>query len=132
MAWAVHLETAVVMLKITLHDHPNQLRFRLEGRLAGAWVNELRQCWQTATSTSGERPIIVDLREVDFVDSDGQALLAVMHQAGVQLQAVTPLIRSLVSEIERQPRCATVEDKPARRSDVIVSADSSSRNSSAL
>src|ERR1035441_7536831 len=28
----------VVMLKITLHDSAGELRFRLEGRLSGAWV----------------------------------------------------------------------------------------------
>ena len=120
------------MLKITLHDHPNELRFRLEGKLAGAWVSELRQCWQTATSTTQGRAISLDLGEVDFVDAEGQALLADMHRHGVHLKAVTPLIRSLVAEIERAARYATVEEPPSRRSDVLVSSDPSKRNPGAL
>src|SRR5690349_12989903 len=31
------------MLKITIHDSAAELRIRLEGRLNGPWVNELRQ-----------------------------------------------------------------------------------------
>ena len=120
------------MLKITLHDHPNQLRFRLEGKLAGAWVSELRQCWQTAASSIQGRVISLDLGEVDFVDGEGQTLLADMVRRGVHLKAVTPFIRSLVAEIERDARYATVEGPPSRRSDVLVSSDPSKRNPGAL
>ena len=120
------------MLKITLHDHPNQLRFRLEGKLAGAWVSELRQCWQTAISTTQSRVVTLDLSEVDFVCPEGQALLADMYRHGVQFKAVTPLIRSLIAEIERAARYATVEEPPSRRSDVLVSSDPSTRNPGAL
>ncbi|MEI9970795.1 MAG: hypothetical protein WDO73_01390 [Ignavibacteriota bacterium] len=82
------------MLKITLHDSAGELRFRLEGRLegrlSGAWVSELRQCWKTALSTLRERKTTLDLGEVDYVDSDGQSLLADMFQQGVHLKAATP------------------------------------------
>jgi ABC-type transporter Mla MlaB component len=122
----------VAMLKITLHDHRNQLRFRLEGKLAGAWVSELRQCWQTAASTTQDRSISIDLSEVDFVDAEGLALLADMVRHGVHLKAVTPFIRSLVAEIERAARYARVEEPPSRRSDVLVSSDPSTRNPGAL
>ena len=118
------------MLKITLHDHPGQLRFRLEGKLSGAWVSELRQCWRTAASTTQSRAVVLDLSEVDFVCPDGQALLAEMHRQGVQFKAVTPLIRALVAEIDRASRYATVEEQ--RRSDVLVSSDPSTRNPGTL
>ena len=120
------------MLKITLHDRPGELRFRLEGRLSGAWVTELRQCWLTARSTTRDRKTTLDLGDVDYVDSDGESLLQEMHQQGVSLQAVTPLIREMVQGIERADRCATVEEAPARRSDAIVSSDPSARHRRAL
>src|ERR1039457_7304370 len=56
--------SCVAMLKITLHDHPNELRFRLEGKVAGAWVSELRQCWQTALSTPKARAFPLDRGDV--------------------------------------------------------------------
>jgi ABC-type transporter Mla MlaB component len=95
------------MLKITLHDTASEFRLRLEGKLAGLWVGELGQCWQTAASTTVGRKTVVDLREVDFVDADGEALLCRMRQAGVKFLAATPLIRDIVT------RCATVEDRTA-------------------
>ena len=68
------------MLKITLHDSSEELRFKLEGKLAGLWVGELQQCWRTASSTTQGRNTIVDLRDVDFVDPEGQSLLAEMYR----------------------------------------------------
>jgi ABC-type transporter Mla MlaB component len=121
-----------VMLKITLHDSAGELRFRLEGRLSGAWVGELRQCWQTAQSTIRSRRTTVDLKEVDYVDADGQSLLTDMYQHGVVLKADTPLIRELVQEIERAGRCATVEEAPAQRPDALVSTDPAARHRRAL
>ena len=86
------------MLKITLHDSSQEFRLKLEGRLSGAWVRELELCWQTASSTTLGRRTVADLREVDFIDSAGQALLARLRAQGVELIAVTPLIRALVEE----------------------------------
>jgi len=103
------------MLKITLHDTAGEFRLRLEGKLAGLWVGELGQCWQTAASTTVGRKTVVDLREVDFVDEEGQALLCRMSRAGVKFQTATPLIKDIVT------RCATVEDKPAPRDHVPAS-----------
>jgi ABC-type transporter Mla MlaB component len=110
------------MLKITLHDSANELRFRLEGRLCGAWVGELRQCWLTAQSTAHNRNTTVDLNEVDYVDSEGQSLLTEMFRHGASLKSATPLIRAVVQEIEGSGRCATVERAPGQRSDVLDSA----------
>ena len=120
------------MLKITLHDSPAELRFRLEGRLSGAWVGELRQCWLTAQSTVRSRKTTLDLGEVDYVDADGQSLLTDMFQHGVALKAVTPLIRELVQEIERNCRCVRVEGAPAQHSDVLASNDPAARHRRAV
>ena len=120
------------MLKITLHDQPDQLRLRLEGRLVGPWVQELNQCWRTAISTTANRAVVVDLREVDFVDTDGQALLETMRREGVQLIAATPLIRSVLAKVERICRCARVEEKRPPKSDVVISTDPPSGNPGTL
>jgi len=97
------------MLKITLHDSPREMRLKLEGRLSGPWVTELEQVWKTASSTTQDRKTVLDLGEVDFIDPAGEALLGRLHTAGVELAAVTPLIRALVREVCRAPACGTVE-----------------------
>lgn len=119
VAWSV-LFILAGMLKITVHDTASEFRLRLEGKLAGLWVRELGQCWQTAASslagrTLAGRKIILDLREVDFVDEEGQALMCRMSHAGVKFVAATPLIRDILT------RCATVEDKVAPREHVPAS-----------
>jgi hypothetical protein len=116
------------MLKITIHDSANELRLRLEGRLCGPWVGELRQCWDTATSITDGRRTVLDLREVDFVDPEGQSLMADMCHRGVSLLAVTPLIQSVIDEIIGAPDYGTVEEKLARRPDAFSSPDTSGRD----
>lgn len=108
------------MLKITLHDAARTLRFRLEGKLAGPWVAELRQCWITASSAAKGRETVVDLAEVDFVDPAGEDLLGEMHRQGVRLKAETPVIRAVVEEVVRA-RYATVEGQPSARKHAIAS-----------
>ena len=96
------------MLKITLHDSAREFRLKLEGRLSGPWVNELEQCWKTASSTTEGRKTVLDLGEVDFIDPEGQSLLAHMHTEGVELEAVTPLICAVLQEVCQASPCARV------------------------
>ena len=91
--------TSFVMLKITMHDSASEFRLKLEGRLSGPWVSELRQCWRTAASTTEGRETILDLREVDFIDPEGQDLVAEMNRGGVRVLAATPLIQAMVEEV---------------------------------
>jgi hypothetical protein len=120
------------MLKITILDSAGELCFRLEGKLSGPWVHEFRQCWQTASSTTAGRSTVADLREVDFVDPDGQQLLSDLRRSGVRLMAATPLIRTLVEEINRFCACGTVEETSRKPSDAVVRAQTSGSHPSAL
>ena len=120
------------MLKITIHDSASELKFGLEGRLSGLWVGELRQCWLTAASTTQGRTTVLDLREVDFVDPDGQSLLAEMGHAGVKMMAATPLIRALVDEISPGSGYSSVEGKPASRLHAIPRRRTSGRHPSTI
>lgn len=120
------------MLKITLHDSAEEFRFRLEGKISGPWVGELRQCWATACSTTDGRRTLVDLADVDFIDGAGQDLLCEMFRLGVQFHASTPLIRSIVEAIASRAHYATVEDKSTRSTDAVVRTDSSRSHSRAL
>ncbi len=52
------------MLKITVDIEGERAALELEGRLAGPWVQELRDCWQRAESDG--RQISVVLKQVTF------------------------------------------------------------------
>jgi anti-anti-sigma regulatory factor len=87
------------MLRVTIHDSAVEVRFQLEGRLAGAWVQEAALCWETAQSKIAGRPVVVDLEDVEFVDAEGEQLLAAMHRDGAKLRAACPLMAHLIVEI---------------------------------
>lgn len=98
------------MLRITLHTHPDGTTMLLEGRLAGAWVDELTGCWQGLHALHDVPTVRVDLDGVTFVDARGRSVLAAMQQAGAVLVASIVTMRALVDELERagpEPRRAT-------------------------
>lgn len=87
------------MLRITVHEKPGALELRLEGRLAGPWVQVLEECWQTAISQLRERALCVDLTGVTSMDAEGQAKLNAMHRQRVAIVAADGLMKSIVAEI---------------------------------
>jgi outer membrane protein TolC len=90
------------MLRITIDDSSAGTTFKLEGKLAGAWVNELEQCWITAGSALHGRPVAIDLRQVLFVDAGGKLLLERMAAAGAKLLACGPLTKAICDEAARR------------------------------
>lgn len=89
------------MLRITVHENLESLTFQLEGRLAGAWVKEVEQCWQS-TLARQHRPVLrVDLTGVTFIDDAGKACLAAMHRQGAELVAADCLTKEIVAEIRQ-------------------------------
>ena len=87
------------MLKITTLTHTESTTFKLEGRLAGPWVQELERCWTSTVGMRKRRPFSVDLSAVTYVDSDGKALLKKFHKEGAKLVASGCLTSCLVKEI---------------------------------
>jgi ABC-type transporter Mla MlaB component len=87
------------MLKITTHSENTRDILELEGRLAGPWIQELKECWQQAASADHE--IRVVLKQVTFIDDAGRALLAAMHCAGVKLEATGCMTKAVIAEIVR-------------------------------
>lgn len=64
------------VLKITSNEGKTSTTLRLEGRLAGVWVNECLQAWKALIPTIQEKQFLVDIRDLTFVDRNGAELLA--------------------------------------------------------
>ena len=92
------------MLKITTLIHAKSTTLRLEGRLAGPWVQELERCWDFTVTTTTNHTLTVDLSAVTYVDSDGKDLLKKIHQQGARLVASGCLTSCIVNEIVHAPR----------------------------
>lgn len=73
---------------------------KLEGRIAGPWVEELRRTWTSLAPSLGSKRLCLDLCEVTFVDTAGKQLLTNLRKAGARLLADTAMTKALVEEIE--------------------------------
>jgi hypothetical protein len=101
-SWAFDIVKESPMLRITSHENNGTVCFKLSGKLKGTWVPEMEQCWRNA-NTGRNKALIVDLTDVEFVDTAGRYLLTLMHAYGASFVADTPLMTELVAEISAQP-----------------------------
>ena len=92
------------MLKITTLIQTESVTLRLEGRLAGPWVQELERCWASAVVDRKKHHCSVDLSAVTYVDSEGKGLLKKIHQEGAKLLASGCLNSCLAKEISQGVR----------------------------
>lgn len=93
------------MLKIS-EDEPvdHAVTLRLEGRVVGAWVAELRDACERALA--GGRKLKLHLAEVDFLDANGLALLTNLRARGVALLECPPFVEAQLTPARypsRQP-----------------------------
>ena len=88
------------MLRISYSDSAAGQRWNLCGRLAGPWVDELRTVWQYAQRSADPSHAVVDLRDVTFIDKDGETLLSEMRSAGVEFIASGVENKHLLENLE--------------------------------
>ena len=96
------------MLKISLAGTANQnTTLKLEGRIVGPWVDELRQICELALSEG--KALRLDLADVSFVDEGGVAALASYRSRGVTLANGSPFV-----EEQLKPPAGGQSPHPAR------------------
>ena len=79
------------MLKISQAGKANHsVTLKLEGRVVGPWVGELRQVCETLL-TKG-RPLKLDLADVTFADASGVAALSSFKSRGVAFANCSPFV----------------------------------------
>lgn len=93
------------MLRVTTLHTPGRVVLKLEGRVSRDVVGEVDASWQIAARDGNGDDLWVDLTDVSLVDTDGQALLARMHRAGVRFLTRGCLIPELVREIAESSLC---------------------------
>ena len=84
------------MLRITPTHSAGVDTLKVEGRLAGQWVEELSRA---AASARAEAPrVVLDLAQVTFVDADGIVLLRALRDGGVALTDCSSFVSSLIDD----------------------------------
>src|SRR5246500_3503545 len=92
------------MLRITTEKKRSKTVLSVEGRLAGALVATLEQCWKELRAASPQEKFYVDLCGVSFIDAAGKMLLQEMYRQGGQLVADGCLNQAIVKEIIGRPK----------------------------
>ena len=79
------------MLKISKAGTAKQfVILKLEGRVVGPWVEELRQVCKTLLSEG--RSLKLDLADVTFADANGVAMLIDFKSRGISLRNCSPFV----------------------------------------
>src|SRR5260370_17490100 len=109
------------MLGITTEKKRRKTVLRVEGRLAGAWVATLEQCWKELKAAAPHEKFYVNLCGVSFIDAAGKMLLKEMHRQGGQLVAEGCLNQAIVKEIIGSAKTEGREDegKETKRTPII-------------
>jgi ABC-type transporter Mla MlaB component len=100
------------MLRITIHENRQDLTLQLEGKLAGPWLREVEESWQSALESRPNSVLRVDLTSVTHVDAAGKACLAAMYRQGAEFIAADCLTKAIVAEISQSP---PPECEPSKR-----------------
>ena len=80
------------MLRVTVVEvSRTAVALRVEGRITGPWVEELRRACE-AHALHDETRLSLDLADIAFADAAGIALLRELRGRGVDLTRATPFI----------------------------------------
>ena len=87
------------MLRVTtkIEEEHGKVTLKLEGKLAGPWVDEFERCWCLAAEKW--KNLVVELEGVTFIDSKGKCLLAKIHGQGAKLIGAGLMTKSIIEEI---------------------------------
>lgn len=99
------------MLRITWDQESSPPKLKLDGKLNGAWVEELRRVWSCRENAAAR--VIVDLTEVTFVGPAGRELLRRMVHEGAELRG-SALMKFTIDRIVKE---SEVPDGNANRGD---------------
>jgi anti-anti-sigma regulatory factor len=87
-------------LKITVQEQDQTIEIKLEGRVVGPWVAELRRVWTETALQLGTKTLSIDIQQVTYADAGGkEALRDIYAQTHATLIARSPWAQYLAEEI---------------------------------
>lgn len=86
------------MLRITTEAASEQTVLRVEGKLVPPWVEELEKSWRQRVESA--KTLVIDLRAVTFVGTEGRQLLERIYRSGAKLVASGITMNAMLEEME--------------------------------
>ena len=92
------------MLRITVVESSNiAVTLRVEGRITGPWVEELRTACRLHTFPDDVR-LSLELADISFADGAGITLLRELRSCGVGLIRTTPFVAEQLKDGTSDPK----------------------------
>jgi hypothetical protein len=88
------------MLRISTVDGPGTRCMIVEGKLVGPWAWELTTACQRAQADLGIRELIVDLRNLMAISSEGEEVLLQLLREGIRIHARGVFTKQIVRQLE--------------------------------
>jgi outer membrane protein TolC len=107
------------MLRITTDKKKSKTVLSVEGRLVGANVSTLEQCWRELRGASPQEKFYINLCGVSFIDGSGKMLLKTMYHEGSQLIAEGCLNQAIVKEIVGEARSVARAEANEKKTPII-------------
>jgi ABC-type transporter Mla MlaB component len=104
LAWRSKKRATVIRVTIERRSSESVV-LRIEGKITGTYVPELRRAWQELAPSLGPKALIVDLRGATRVDPSGTELLADIYgETNAEFLADTPLTKFFVEQAQQGAR----------------------------
>jgi anti-anti-sigma regulatory factor len=97
------------MMRITRQQDGETITLKIEGCLAGEWVNEMKRCWDEVKTGARRRAIRIDLTDVTFIDVEGRELLAQMFASGAIAGAANVMTKAVVEQLTSKAQVSQSE-----------------------
>jgi anti-anti-sigma regulatory factor len=88
------------MLRITMTENSSEQRWVLQGRLTGAFLEELTANWHANRNSPSSRDLVVDLNQVTGIDKDGEQVLLMMIKDGAKFVATGIYTKHLLESLQ--------------------------------
>ncbi len=103
------------MLKISMGDGRKDGRdaatLKLEGRIAGPWGVELARVWHDLWRAYQQKPLLLDICNVTFVDQPGALVLReIVRATGAEILADSPMTRYFASQAKHDTPLLMAEE----------------------
>lgn len=86
-------------MRISYENNSQSATLKLEGKLAGPWVDEVARTWSDVVGDRPTKDVTVDLSGVMFIDGDGKKLLRWMLQRGARLREGHLMTKYIVDQV---------------------------------
>ena len=92
------------MLKISVVEGPRRRRLILEGKLIAPWAAELANACEAARADLHGRQLVVDLRSLTAISTDGESVLLQLMSEKIKFQSgvfMKEVLRQLARKLDK-------------------------------